>query len=112
MSRCRSTRLSCCRHCLAIWPSVKCKTSTLFRFQLSRVRDPVFSLAWPSTRFVVDKIIQDNHGFLWLSAADGLRRYDGYGFMRVPDSEAPRSTGFIICESLMKDRSGRIWFGA
>jgi ligand-binding sensor domain-containing protein len=60
---------------------------------------------------VVGKIIQDNQGFLWLGAADGLRRYDSYGFMRVPDSKASRSTGFIISESLMKDRSGRIWFG-
>jgi PAS domain S-box-containing protein len=57
-------------------------------------------------------MVQDNHGFLWLSAADGLRRYDGYGFMRVPDSQNPKSIGFIIAESLMKDRSGRIWLGA
>ena len=57
-------------------------------------------------------MVQDNHGFLWLSAADGLRRYDGYGFMRVPDSQNPKSIGFIIAESLMKDRSGRIWIGA
>ena len=57
-------------------------------------------------------MVQDNHGFLWLSAADGLRRYDGYGFMRVPDSQNPNSIGFIIAESLMRDRSGRIWIGA
>jgi len=71
-----------------------------------------FRLRWPSTRFLVNRIIQDNHGFLWLSAADGLRRYDGYGFMRVPDSQNSKRTGFIIAQSLMKDRSGRIWFGA
>ena len=71
-----------------------------------------FRLPWPSTRFVVKKIIQDNQGFLWLGAADGLRRYDGYGFMRVPESEDPQNIDFIIAESLMKDRSGRIWFGA
>jgi PAS domain S-box-containing protein len=57
-------------------------------------------------------MVQDNHGFLWLSTADGLRRYDGYGFMRVPDNKNPGSIGFIIAESLMKDRSGRIWIGA
>jgi PAS domain S-box-containing protein len=71
-----------------------------------------FRLPWPSTRVLVKKMVQDNHGFLWLSAADGLRRYDGYGFMRVPDSQTPRSIGFIIADSLMKDRSGRIWIGA
>ena len=31
--------------------------------------------------------------------------------MRVPESEDPQSIGFIISESLMKDSSGRIWFG-
>jgi ligand-binding sensor domain-containing protein len=60
---------------------------------------------------LVRRIVQDDKGFLWLGAADGLRRHDGYGFMRVPESEDPKSTGFIIAESLMEDRSGRIWFG-
>lgn len=55
---------------------------------------------------------QDDHGFLWLSAADGLRRYDGYGLTRVPDSHNSRSMGFIIGQSLTRDRSGRIWIGA
>ena len=57
-------------------------------------------------------MVQDNHGFLWLSAADGLRRYDSHGFMRVPESQNPNSIGFIIAESLMRDRSGRLWIGA
>jgi ligand-binding sensor domain-containing protein len=71
-----------------------------------------FRLPWPSTRVLVRRMVQDNHGFLWLSAADGLRRYDGKGFMRVPDSQNRTSIGFMIAESLMKDRSGRIWIGA
>ena len=57
-------------------------------------------------------MVQDNYGFLWLSAADGLRRYDGYGFMRVPDSQNSKSIGFIIGGSLTRDRSGQIWIGA
>ena len=69
-------------------------------------------LPWPSTRFLAKRMVQDNHGFLWLSAEDGLRRYDSYGFMRVPDSQDPTSIDFIIAASLMKDRSGRIWIGA
>jgi streptogramin lyase len=71
-----------------------------------------FRLPWPSTRFVVKRMVQDNHGFLWLSAEDGLRRYDSYDFVRVSDSQNPDSIGFTIAESLMKDRSGRIWIGA
>ena len=57
-------------------------------------------------------MVQDDYGFLWLSAADGLRRYDGYGLMRVPDSQNSKSIGFIIGQSLTRDRSGRIWIGA
>jgi ligand-binding sensor domain-containing protein len=69
-------------------------TSTLAQAQVIRVVDvplvaggpmQLFRLPWPSTPFLVRRMVQDNHGFLWLGAADGLRRYDGYGFMRVPD---------------------------
>jgi len=39
-----------------------------------------FRLPWPSTRFVATKVIQDNHGFLWLSASlatdDGITALD------------------------------------
>ena len=49
---------------------------------------------------------------MWLGAADDLRRYDGYRFLRVPgNSERPNPAGFIVSESLMKDRSGALWFG-
>jgi Histidine kinase len=67
---------------------------------------------WKSARFEVKRIIQDNKGFLWFGAADGLRRYDGVRFIRLPgESPSQRSSGFIISESLMKDRAGMIWFG-
>jgi signal transduction histidine kinase/ligand-binding sensor domain-containing protein len=79
---------------------------------VTEARIQFFRLPWPFTRFVTRKVLQDNQGFLWLSAADGLRRYDGYGFLRVPgDSEGRNASGFITSESLIKDRSGVLWFG-
>jgi ligand-binding sensor domain-containing protein/signal transduction histidine kinase len=55
---------------------------------------------------------QDRYGFLWLSAADGLQRYDGYGFMKIPDGQTANDVGFIIGHSLATDRAGRLWIGA
>ena len=71
-----------------------------------------YHLSWGSSRFQVGRITQDDRGFVWLGAADDLRRYDAYRFMRVQgDSEHPNPAGFIISESLMKDGSGMLWFG-
>jgi signal transduction histidine kinase/CheY-like chemotaxis protein/ligand-binding sensor domain-containing protein len=60
----------------------------------------------------MQRMAQDQYGFLWLSAADGLRRYDGYGFTKVPDGQSANSVGFIIGQSLARDRAGRLWIGA
>src|SRR6476660_5844138 len=69
-------------------------------------------LPWKSARFEVRRITQDNQGFLWLGASDGLRRYDGVRFIRVPgESPDQRFSGFSIAESMMKDRAGMIWVG-
>jgi ligand-binding sensor domain-containing protein/signal transduction histidine kinase len=57
-------------------------------------------------------MVQDRQGFLWLSAADGLRRYDGYDFMKVPEGQSANSVGFLIGNSLARDRAGRLWIGA
>ena len=65
----------------------------------------------PPVTLPVQRMVQDQYGFLWLSAADGLQRYDGYGFMKVPDGPSANRVGFIIGQSLMTDRAGRLWIG-
>ena len=66
----------------------------------------------PSPPLALQRMAQDSYGFLWLSAADGLRRYDGYGFMKVPEGQAANTVGHIIGQSLARDRAGRLWIGA
>jgi ligand-binding sensor domain-containing protein/signal transduction histidine kinase len=66
----------------------------------------------PSAPPGVRRMAQDRYGFLWMSAADGLRRYDGYDFMKVPDGQNANSVGFLIGNSLASDRAGRLWIGA
>nr|WP_246312604.1 sensor histidine kinase [Aquabacterium terrae] len=66
----------------------------------------------PSAPLALQRLAQDRYGFLWLSAADGLRRYDGYGFMKVPEGHRSQGVGHIIGQSLATDRNGRLWIGA
>src|SRR5438132_13515210 len=35
----------------------------------------------------VNKIVRDSHGFLWFCTADGISRFDGYGFTNYGTSE-------------------------
>jgi ligand-binding sensor domain-containing protein/signal transduction histidine kinase len=65
----------------------------------------------PSAPVSVQRVLQDQYGFLWMSAADGLQRYDGHGFMKVPAGQAANSVGFLIGQSLAKDRAGGLWMG-
>jgi ligand-binding sensor domain-containing protein/signal transduction histidine kinase len=66
----------------------------------------------PSAPPGVRRLAQDRYGFMWMSAGDGLRRYDGYEFMKVPDDQHANSVGFLIGNSLASDRAGRLWIGA
>jgi ligand-binding sensor domain-containing protein/signal transduction histidine kinase len=65
----------------------------------------------PSASVAVQRMAQDRFGFLWLSAEDGLQRFDGYGFMKVPDGRSADNVGYIIGHSLAADRAGRLWVG-
>ncbi|WP_457389345.1 response regulator [Roseateles sp. P5_E1] len=73
---------------------------------------PFYPLPSPLASVAVQRMVQDEFGFLWLSAEDGLRRYDGYDFMKVPADQRASSVGFIIGQSLFKDHAGRLWIGA
>jgi len=61
----------------------------------------------------VNRIVQDDQGFMWFGTSDGLRRYDGYGFRAYRhDPKDPNSISGATVYSLFKDRSGRLWVGS
>ncbi|WP_395702481.1 two-component regulator propeller domain-containing protein [Aquabacterium sp.] len=72
---------------------------------------PFQQLPLPSASVAMQRMAQDKYGFLWLSAEDGLQRYDAYGFMKVPDGRSAHDVGYLNGHSLARDRAGRLWIG-
>jgi ligand-binding sensor domain-containing protein/signal transduction histidine kinase len=61
----------------------------------------------------VQKIAQDDEGFIWFGTQYGLDRYDGYRFRAFThDSERANSLGGVYIHSLFKDRTGSLWIGS
>lgn len=61
---------------------------------------------------VVNAILQDRRGFLWVGTDDGLNRYDGYTFkIYKPDIDDPASLSDASITCLLEDASGNIWIG-
>lgn len=59
---------------------------------------------------VVNNIVQDNQGFMWLSTNNGLQRFDGNGFLTFR-SDAGKAAGLPSDEvtQVFKDSKGRLW---
>jgi signal transduction histidine kinase/ligand-binding sensor domain-containing protein len=61
---------------------------------------------------LVNCVLQDRAGFLWIGTADGLCRYDGYTFRVFRyDPDNRHSIASNIVETLYEDRSGVLWIG-
>jgi signal transduction histidine kinase/ligand-binding sensor domain-containing protein len=60
----------------------------------------------------VEKIVQDDHGFLWFGTQYGLDRYDGYDFkVFAHDPNHSDSLSGVYVYSLFRDHSGTLWVG-
>jgi ligand-binding sensor domain-containing protein/GGDEF domain-containing protein len=61
---------------------------------------------------VVNDIIQDNDGFIWIATEDGLNRFDGYQFkIFQQDHEDPLSLHDNLIHSLLEVPGEGIWVG-
>lgn len=61
---------------------------------------------------LINDMIQDRDGFIWIATKGGLNRYDGYGF-KIFTSD-PTDTNTIssnAVSTLLEDKRGRIWVG-
>jgi ligand-binding sensor domain-containing protein/signal transduction histidine kinase len=61
---------------------------------------------------VVNAILQDRRGFLWIGTEDGLNRYDGYEIKVFrPEPENPESLSDRWITALGEDTQGYLWIG-
>jgi ligand-binding sensor domain-containing protein len=60
----------------------------------------------------VDRIIQDDQGFMWFGTQYGLNRYDGYDFkVFAHDPGNPNSLSGVRIRDVFKDRDGTLSVG-
>ena len=58
----------------------------------------------------VQKIIQDQHGFIWIATADGLNRFDTYNLKQYfYNSENPNTLLSNVLKEMIIDKSNNLW---
>jgi ligand-binding sensor domain-containing protein len=89
------------------WPAVK--------LPIINAHDTAFrhlTIADGLSQSIVNRIVQDDQGFMWFGAQGGLNRYDGYRFkVYKHDPAKQNSLSGIYVRALFKDRSGLLWIG-
>lgn len=62
---------------------------------------------------VITSLAEDRDGFLWLGAAVGLVRHDGYRFrLHLAPAEEPAASTALFVRSLHADSDGELWVGS
>src|SRR6187402_1747893 len=61
---------------------------------------------------LINDMIQDREGFIWIATKGGLNRYDGYSFtIFTTDPQDSGSISSNAVSTLMEDSKGRLWIG-
>ncbi len=61
---------------------------------------------------IVECMIQDRYGFLWLGTEDGINIYDGYRFQVIRQRQGDaNSLSYNHVKAMLEDRNGFIWIG-
>jgi len=76
------------------------------------IRFEQFSLEEGLSQSVVNAILQDRNGFLWVGTDDGLNRFDGYNFTTYkPDPNNIFSLSDRSITTIVEDAQGYLWIG-
>lgn len=83
-------------------------TLIFFAFSIHAERLPIktYTVADGLAHNNVHPMFQDAKGFLWLATAEGLSRFDGYGFTNYGIEDG---LGHIFVNHIAVDRRGRLW---
>ncbi len=71
-----------------------------------------FSVSDGLSNSVINDIIQDQYGLIWIATDDGLNKFDGYSFKtyrNITDDSTSIPGSFVFC--LYCDKRGRLWAG-
>ena len=72
----------------------------------------IISTAQGLSQGLINDMIQDREGFIWIATKGGLNRYDGYSFKVFMSDPADTNTiSSNALSSLLVDKYGRIWIG-
>jgi ligand-binding sensor domain-containing protein/serine phosphatase RsbU (regulator of sigma subunit) len=84
--------------------------SSILSGQFPNYRIKLFDVKDGLTETVINCIMQDSRGYIWIGTNDGLNRYDGHSFYIFRNKLSDSTT---ICDNLIRsiteDKSGNIW---
>lgn len=100
--------------CLSLWLIVS--SSALYADSLAQLEVGIrFQALVDNSKLsqpVINAIVQDRDGFIWIATDDGLNRYDGHDMVVYrPSFQQHGSISHFVVKSLAVDNDGQLWVG-